>query len=313
MKYNKETIISFVENYFYNNYKEFGDWINIKSDSSDKVWSLGINTKTNIINDFKGNWKGTFEKFVSEYLNISINETRKILAFNFKKKKKEKKKEKLETKIILPKYLTFDRKLYNEGKMALKYLLNRGITKHIILKNRIGFCIDGKYKGYIIFPYIENNEIVYFTARSYKNHKIKHLKPKGSSKQFVYNYDNINETLFITEGIMDALTLEQQIATCINTAVISNEQIEKILKKPNLKNIIFIPDNDERGFEEFIKNMEKIKSFIQRKKKCINLMFFLIKKGKDLNEAKIKHIPLNDCMIYNQKNIFKFNLYRSVL
>lgn len=123
---------------------------------------------------------------------------------------------------------------------VLNYLLlGRGLFPETIKKFRLGFdnnniiaaiskkegwfneAVDLRlvsktgvdaFNGYVLFPIIFNGTIVNFYGRYGKGlTEFPHKFPDGSSKQFLYNADNILKynSIILTEAPIDTLTLEQ--------------------------------------------------------------------------------------------------------
>jgi hypothetical protein len=90
-------------------------------------------------------------------------------------------------------------------------LLNRKISKEIILKYRLGFCTTGKYAKRIIIPsYDINGEINYFVARSYDpaEKKRKYLNPFADKDKIIFNegFVNWDSTVYLVEGAFEMLS-----------------------------------------------------------------------------------------------------------
>lgn len=101
----------------------------------------------------------------------------------------------------------------------LKYKLDKYLTKNNILKKYITnlsrLHSNGKplfSSKRIIFPVIKNEKPVSFTGRTVSDNGLapKHLHSRGPLGGF-YNHDRLNEveTLYVTEGPFDCLSLEQ--------------------------------------------------------------------------------------------------------
>jgi hypothetical protein len=91
---------------------------------------------------------------------------------------------------------------------AYNYLVNeRKISREIILKYRLGFCVSGKYSKRIIIPsFNKNGEINYFVARSYNpKEKKKYDNPKSDKDKIIFNegYINWDSVVFLVEGVFD--------------------------------------------------------------------------------------------------------------
>lgn len=151
--------------------------------------------------------------------------------------------------VELPKeFISFaDLNVTNKDHMeAYNYLIfDRQLTKEIILKFRLGFCLEGRYQKRIIIPsYAANGTINYFVGRSYiKGHKPTYDNVKASKDDIVFNegYIDWDATVYLVEGPFDYLSLP------INTIPILGTVMGKKLfftlkeKKPN---IIVILDPD---------------------------------------------------------------------
>ena len=98
---------------------------------------------------------------------------------------------------------------------AYNYLIfERKLTRDIILKYRLGFCLTGKYAKRIIVPsYDINGNINYFVARTYekktKGRKINpYDNPKANKNNIIFNEGLINwsSTVYLVEGVFDMLS-----------------------------------------------------------------------------------------------------------
>jgi hypothetical protein len=95
---------------------------------------------------------------------------------------------------------------------AYKYLVvDRKISRDIILKYRLGFCTTGKYIKRIIIPsYDANGEINYFVARTYDEtiKRGKYDNPKSDKDKIIFNEGFINwdSTVYLVEGAFELLS-----------------------------------------------------------------------------------------------------------
>lgn len=124
------------------------------------------------------------------------------------------------------------------------YLQKRGINESLLQKYRIGF--DEK-RNLVVFPINKN---CYFARSTVNNDKI---KSKGSSdiwnKHYLYECDN--SLIYVTEGIIDSLSLET-IDPNIKTISINgvgniNSLIYNIKNSKYSGNIVIVFDNDNAG------------------------------------------------------------------
>lgn len=101
---------------------------------------------------------------------------------------------------------------------AYNYLVNeRKINRELILRYRLGFCLNGKYARRIIIPSFDcNGEVNYFVARSYdKTLGIKrpYDNPKSNKDLIIFNdgMTNWDSTIFLVEGVFEMLSIPNAI------------------------------------------------------------------------------------------------------
>ncbi len=140
---------------------------------------------------------------------------------------------------------------------AYKYLLlERKISKEIMYKYNLGFCIDGKYDGRIVVPsYDSIGNLNYFLARAYRRGmKPPYLNPKLDKDKIIFNEGLINwdSTIYIVEGVFEMFSFP------VNTVPMLGKTISKTMfmklneKKPPVV-IIFDPDAIKDAIEVFQK------------------------------------------------------------
>jgi len=218
------------------------------------------------------------------------------------------------------------------GSKAFRYLTSRDIgLKHIkkfklsysdtfdcfhcngtgLIENDLCPICKGKkvnpYYGWMIIPTYENNNLVYFQARNLdKQSSFRYRNPSVARSQVVFFYDELkeNDSIFITEGPFDAMTLINYSATCVMGNRLSEPQAQKILQK-NPKEIIFVPDYDKDENTRRIiakslkKNINTLNKFSNGNVR-IGVYLWYKKygnKGKDINE--INHTKIDkDLILY---------------
>ena len=195
---------------------------------------------------------------------------------------KEFKVEKLERKKVkLPDSF---RSLYDVssdiGKKALKYLKGRGFNTDHLASKGWGYGVTGDYFGYIIMPYYEKGEIVYFSTRKFLGPGPKFNNPKledfGIGKsQLIYNRDSlfIYDRIFIVESITNAETLGDM-AIGLGGKKISNYQYQVILRS-TVEKVVIILDQD--ALKEAYELAMKLVNYKQVK-------VVVMPQGKDVNE-----------------------------
>lgn len=200
----------------------------------------------------------------------------------------------VEEAIIHKDYTNIILELYNKQTEENKaYFMERGISPEIIDKYKL--CIgdtkklyDKYYDTRAILPVWENGKVLYWNARSLEvDPKIKYLKAPGNAIYF--NIDHLKtaakgETIIITEGEFDALSLETIGIKAIAIGGVGNY---KNFIKDNPRNDLLILtafDNDEKG------------QAVESKKK-INIP----KEYKDIND-----------WIQGNKEEFKESIYKQI-
>lgn len=165
----------------------------------------------------------------------------------------------------------FNRIFYSE------YLNERGFQDYQYDKYCVGetnHFLEKKLHNYLIFQIFNDNKLVGWIARSkyskdwHENNLIKFKKGEeelylryrnSSNTDFVNilgNYDDINKnthTVILVEGLFDStnvenllkLNFQDEIKCCFTFGnKVSNNQIELLLKKPNIENIILMYDEN---------------------------------------------------------------------
>jgi DNA primase len=157
---------------------------------------------------------------------------------------------------------------------GLEWLKQRGLTESVASKARIRFAEkititdtdDNERRPMILnnciyIPIFEGGQLISFEARPTVVSDKKVLYPYASSTNTLYNLNNldINSPLFVTEGIIDCLSLWTNETTQNATAIFKNTPTERqfyLLNK--FKKIIYVVDNDERGMEGCKKMMDRL-------------------------------------------------------
>jgi len=106
----------------------------------------------------------------------------------------------------------------DETPIAYKYLSNRGITDEEMSKfnirvgksyiNEEGITVS-RWRGRVLFPFIENSKVVYIVGRSYTGKEPKYLNSSNSKSGIVYNIDSVNGKAILTEGIISGIAAER--------------------------------------------------------------------------------------------------------
>ena len=160
-------------------------------------------------------------------------------------------------------------------------------------------CRKGKFKNRIIIPFKSEGVVYYFQARAIYDDKPKYLNPGIDSapkpSDILYPYDEGSDLLVISEGPLDARSLQLQgvNATCTMGSSVSPRQAE-ILSLFKGK-IVLGYDNDEAGRRGISK--------FERLRKDLRMSQFnvcpLPEKFKDWNEAHIADFNLFEWVLDN--------------
>ena len=215
------------------------------------------------------------------------------------------------TQISLPEgFISFSSDLYE-----FPYLEKRGIPYEMASELGMGFCDYGRWKDRLIIPVYEDFELKGFVGRSiydppkelskagekvwarFNSYK-KILNPKGfSSSRLIYNYDNIEDKIIITEGIFDAISVFPYGVALFGKHMSTYQQSKILLKKP--KQIYVMLDSDAKadalaiaeslsmsGIDTFMVSLpdgdpgstcvEKISFYLRRAKKVSPMKLFSI-------------------------------------
>ena len=318
-------------------------WINVNNkDYNDKRYRLGFNYEDNYVHDFKLSKSWDFLNFVQEYEDLKSTTEANYLVFKLYIDKKNKnsimesinshpkKINKGDILKIYPETISLhDKNYFNDDNVirVLKYLYSRNITLKHIIKYNIQFvnskiccfchgenkddCFCKSHNGinpyynFIIIPSYENNKLSYFQGRNSVNSSFRYMNPKYPKKSVIFFYDLLkeNDTIYVTEGVFDAMTLFDYSATSILSNKINEDQIRKILqKKP--KKIVFVPDYDKKGvtkkiiFDNIHKSVKMIKKI--RPIQYVGIYHWYKKDTdyKDINEAN--HTIIDDNLISEQ-------------
>ena len=142
---------------------------------------------------------------------------------------------------------------------AYSYLITeRKLTRDIILKFKMGFCVDGKYAKRIIIPsYNAEGELNYFVSRAYNDNKKRYDNPKSDKDLIIFNESNIDwdSTVYLVEGVFDMLSIPINTIPMLGKTISSKLYLKIKDKKPYLV-ILLDPDAIKEAVELF--NLLKI-------------------------------------------------------
>lgn len=186
------------------------------------------------------------------------------------------------------------------------YLLTRGIKEELLLKYRIGY--DDKRK-LIIFPLNDNS---YFGRSTVSNDK---YKSRGISYLFNENllkYSDKNTIIYVTESIIDSLSLESIIPEIQTVSLNGITNINRLLFLCNEYDykgcFVLALDNDFRG-----KSSQEI---LRKELEKINITAFSNSLISSIDDGEYKDI--NEALINNREKLtsnlnFFYEQYQTIL
>lgn len=205
----------------------YGEQINVRCPychrrglSEDRSGHLGINTRLNKAHCVKCDWgHGNASKWLESYdvhLSISVVDVVRNI---------EDLKNQLKTKDLVFDPITFDLPKEfqaiggSQEDVFTDSLSQKGISKAQMLRHKIGYCDSGKYEGYVLFPFYEESEQVYFQGRAaypdlLADPKSKKKNPKSvngiGKNAWLYGIEDAFKecTFVLVEGTLDRISAQ---------------------------------------------------------------------------------------------------------
>lgn len=135
------------------------------------------------------------------------------------------------------------------GKSALNYVKKRKFNPDKLALKGVGYCTEGDYCGYLVFPIYRKGELIFFQGRKFTGSGPKMRNPPeedfGIGKtQIIYNADAlyIYNRVRLVESITNAETIGDT-AIAILGKSISQKQLSEIIGSP-CEEIVIILDKD---------------------------------------------------------------------
>lgn len=96
----------------------------------------------------------------------------------------------------------------------IRSLLDKGITKDEIFRHQLGFQAEGRYSEYVLFPFFEDDEIVYWQGRSHRDDaEMKKMNPPPSEaplgkSHWLYGLEQAKMGchIVLVEGTLDTIS-----------------------------------------------------------------------------------------------------------
>lgn len=261
--------------------------------------TFGINVESNRINCFVCGLRGTPLKLYS-LVNRLDNYRDAINSLKTEETGRLIRRKKVETREVKPKDLTFP-KGYNNiltgsgiiAQSARNYLKQRGYDIYDLALRGIGYGTEDLL-GFIIFPYISEGKLKYYTCRKYigdKAFKNPEESEVGVGKSdLIYNEDclKIYKEVNIVESITNALTLDDN-TIALGGKAISPKQLN-ILIKSGVENFNILLDPD--AIEESYKLSLKLASYRMVRNVRWQGNYDVNNLGKKVTKYLIKRTPL---------------------
>lgn len=133
-----------------------------------------------------------------------------------------------------------------EYKNALRYLLNRHVTKFDILRYQIGYCESGEFAHRIIIPsYNKDGGLDFFVGRSYYESTLKYNN-SVASKNFVGfgSLIDFSQEVTLVEGVFDAFAVRYNCVPLFGKTLSRSLKSELLSNPPPVVNVLL--DNDAR-------------------------------------------------------------------
>lgn len=210
-------------------------------------------------------------------------------------------------KVVLPESFRLINRGYGIlGKSAGSYMKGRGYDLLDLTERGVGYCLEGEYAGYIIFPFYRKGELIFFQGRKFMGGGPKMQNPKNEDfgigkTELIYNQDAlfIYNRINVVESITNALTLGDNTIAILGKKI-SAYQFGLLMKSP-CTHITLILDDD--ALEDAIELALRLVHYK-------NIRIVIMPKGEDVNNlgrAKTKElIRKAEYKTYNQ--LFKMRL-----
>lgn len=133
---------------------------------------------------------------------------------------------------------------------AVPYLQGRGITKDAAVSYRLGYVEEGEYAGRLAIPYITaDGSVVDIRYRTLTDQTPKYMSRSGS-KVRLFSVSSLlgkSNTIVITEGEIDAITLNMCGVPAIGVPGANGWKTHWRLLLADFTNIIVVCDGDQAG------------------------------------------------------------------
>lgn len=188
-------------------------------------------------------------------------------------------------------------------KTCIEYLQRRGVTAHDILKYRIGYCTEGRYKDMIIFPnYDKQGKLTYFTTRTFLNsNKTKFVNPPYSRNIVGFEMQlNWNLPIILVESALDAIVLKRNASPLYGTTL--SKTLKMQILENQVKDLYIALDSD--ALKKSISHAEYLMGF------GVNVHFVELPEGQDPNSLGYNYMwnLINSATKLTDSKLFEFKI-----
>jgi DNA primase len=137
---------------------------------------------------------------------------------------------------------------------ARRYVQSRGITDEQIERWGIGYAVDGRLGGRVVFPIADERGILRsYTARTFIDSDLRYLTPKtgeGANADAIFGAQHWRlrrNVVAVTEGAIDALACERAGVECVAALGGSRRSPDQFLALSGFKRVLVATDSDDAG------------------------------------------------------------------
>ena len=133
-------------------------------------------------------------------------------------------------------------------RIALRYLIKRGVTTNQIERYGVGVSYCGRYRYRIIFPVWEGQKLRGLVARDFTGNQIpKYLNSPG--EKYLWGFDPTKKTVVLAEGIVKSLKIMSATgassSALLGHSLTPSQRIQ--IESSQCKHIVLWPDPDRVG------------------------------------------------------------------
>lgn len=238
-----------------------GSWMKSKCPFCGRDLKFGINLSDNRTHCFRcGKSPSPIDLVIHLEGSRNYSDALRILekedyqGYSFKEEKVELRERK---EIYLPegfKLITMGKSQL--AKSARAYVKKRGFTIKQAEDMGWGYGTEGKYFGYLIMPFRERGQLVYFNARIFMGNGPRYNNPENttsglSKSQLWYNSDALDmyDTVYICEGLIDAATMGVRGISSSGKAISLYQKCQLIKSQVQKVVILLDPDAKKKAIE----------------------------------------------------------------